>query len=118
MARGSFSRFDNAQWKLAENAVWANTWEQEATHGCPKGQRSRFVGGPVACMSLRRRHRVATAGVCAARRLEIAPLVRAVQSIAQAGSDFTSCSRSPLGGTPPKKLGSWQNPLERHARRW
>jgi hypothetical protein len=62
MERGSFnSRFDNAQWKLAEQAVWANTWEQEAGHGCPKGQRSRFEGGAVAFISLRRRYRAATA---------------------------------------------------------
>jgi hypothetical protein len=60
MERGSFNgRFDNAQWKLAEHAVWANTWEQEAAHGCPKGQTSRFEGGPVALISLRRRYRAA-----------------------------------------------------------
>jgi hypothetical protein len=56
MERGSLnSGFDNAQWKLAEHAVWANTWEQEAAHGCPKGQRSRFEGGPVTFISLRRK---------------------------------------------------------------
>ena len=46
MESGSFnSRFDNAQWKLAEHAVWINTSEQGAAHGCPKGQTSRFDGG-------------------------------------------------------------------------
>ena len=88
MERGSFnSCFDKAQWKLAEHAVWANTWEQEATLGCPKGQRSRFEGSPVAFIGLRRRYRAANRlRWCAARRLEVAPL----------GPGFRECAR-PLG---------------------
>src|ERR1700680_1159111 len=60
MERGSFnSCFDKAQGKLAEHAGWVKQWEQEATLGCPKGQRSRFEGSPVAFISLRRRYRAA-----------------------------------------------------------
>ena len=95
--------------------MWATTREQEAAHRCPKGQRSTFEGGPVAFISLRRRYRVATAGVCAARQLEIAPLVRAGQSIAQAGVGLHELLKITAGRDTPKKPGTWQNPLERHA---